>query len=305
VILRPPLPEDRVGACQRSGNVTAPEIDPTQAASERVNRRFFVGISAAATLSAPAMAFADEAPSNPASVPEDDPSIAAQWLGLSRPDTDVRAYAAWPKGAGPHTPSVVVIMHVWGVDTSIREVVRRLAKAGFAAIAPDLYARFGAPSGDGSTDYTTFRPYSKRLDRAQYDGDIRAAADFLAHKFAGTKTAIMGFCMGGHIALLAAIDDSDRFAAVCPFYGAVEGVDPGAIRMPLCGSYGARDTSIPAESVREFAAALKVPNDVRIYDGAGHAFFDDHRASYVESAAADAWKRLVAFLNRYLGGTSA
>jgi carboxymethylenebutenolidase len=284
--------------------VTAPEIDPTQAASERLNRRFFVGISAAATLGAPAMALAEQAPGKPASVPENDPAIAEQWIGLSRPDAEVRAYAAWPNGAGARTPSVVVIMHVWGVDTSIREVVRRLAKAGFAAIAPDLYARFGAPSGDGSTDYTIFRPYAKRLDRTQYDGDIRAAADWLAQKFSQTRTAIMGFCMGGHIALLAATDESDRFAAVCPFYGAVEGVNPAAIRMPLCGSYGARDNSIPADAVREFAAALKVPNDVRIYDGAGHAFFDDQRASYVESAAADSWKRLVAFLERYLGGTS-
>jgi carboxymethylenebutenolidase len=284
--------------------VTTPEIDPTQAASERLNRRFFVGISAAATLAAPSAAFAEESAPGPASIPENDPAIVAQWIGLSRPDTDVRAYAAWPKGAGPHTPSVVVIMHVWGVDTSIREVVRRLAAGGFAAIAPDLYARFGAPSGDGSTDYTIFRPYSKRLDRAQYAGDIRAAADWLAQKFVGTKTAIMGFCMGGHVALLAAIDDADRFAAVCPCYGSVEGVDPAAIRMPLCGSYGARDTSIPADSVREFAAALKVPNDVKIYDNAGHAFFDDHRPSYVESAAEDAWKRIIAFFNRYLGKTS-
>ncbi len=266
--------------------MTAP-TDPTQAASGSVSRRFFVGISAAATLSGPDLALAD-------------PSISAQWLGLSLPDADVRAYSAWPAGAGPKTPSVVVIMHIWGVDTSIRGVVERLAKAGFAAIAPDLYARFGAPNGDGATDSGVFRPYAKRLDRAQYDGDIRAAAGWLAQKFAGTKSAIMGFCMGGHIALLAAIDDADRFAAVAPFYGAVEGVDPTAIRMPLCGSYGGRDKSIPADGVREFAAALKVPNDVRIYDEAGHAFCDDHRASYVKDACADAWQRLTAFLTRYL-----
>lgn len=251
------------------------------------------------------MALADATPSKPVSVPEDDPAISGQWIGLSRPDADVRAYAAWPKGAGAHTPSVVVVMHVWGVDTSIREVVRRLAKAGFAAVSPDLYARFGAPSGDGVTDSSVFRPFRTRLDRAQYEGDIRAAVDWLAQKFAGTKTAIMGFCMGGHMALLAAIDDADRFAAVCPCYGSVEGVDPGAIRMPLCGSYGARDTSIPADGVRAFAAGLKVPHDVKIYDGAGHAFFDDTRPSYDESAAEDAWKRIIAFFNRYLGGTGA
>ncbi len=273
------------------GSVIAP-TDRTQVASERLNRRFFVGMSAAATLGAPTMVFA-----------ESDAPVSAQWVELSRPDGEVRAYAAWPAHAGPRTPSVVVIMHIWGVDTSIREVVGRLAKAGFAAIAPDLYARFGAPSGDGATDSSVFRPYAKRLDRAQYDGDIRAAADWLAQKFAGTKIAIVGFCMGGHIALLAAIDDADRFAAVCPFYGAVDGVDPAAIQMPLCGSYGGRDTSIPADDLRKFAAALRVPNDVRIYDEAGHAFCDDHRASYVKSAAEDAWQRMTAFLTRYLANT--
>ncbi len=283
------MARNQIGAWSKLGSVMAPN-DPTPPGSARLNRRFFVGISAGVTLIGPTLALADS-------------SISAQWLGLSRPDGDVRAYAAWPKAAAPHTPSVVVTMHIWGVDTSIREVVDRLAKAGFAAIAPDLYARFRAPNGDGATDSSVFREYAKRLDRVQYDGDIRAAAEWLAQTFAGTKTAIMGFCMGGHIALAAAVDDADRFAAVCPFYGAVEGIDPAAIRMPLCGSYGAQDTSIPADDVRKFSAALKVPNDVRIYPEAGHAFCDEHRSRYVKAACEDAWLRLTAFLTRYLAST--
>jgi carboxymethylenebutenolidase len=87
--------------------------------------------------------------------------------------------------------------------------------------------------------------------------------------------------------------------AVCPFYGAVETIDPKTISVPWCGSYGARDTSIPADSVRAFAAQLTVPHDLRIYDEAGHAFFDDQRPSYVASAASDAWKRVLVFLRRY------
>jgi carboxymethylenebutenolidase len=273
--------------------MTAPENDPFQAAaSDRLNRRFFVGISAAATLCGPVLALGD-------------PAIAAEHVTLSLPGVELPAYAAFPAGAGSDTPGVVVIMHVWGVDDSIREVVRRLAEAGFAAIAPDLYGRFGAPSGDGATDSSVFRPYAKQLDRAQYDGDIRAAAAWLTQKFAKSKIGILGFCMGGHIALLAAIDDRDVFSAVCPFYGAVKDVDPHAIRIPLCGSYGALDTGIPAESVRAFAASLNVPNDIRIYDDAGHAFFDNNRPSYVASAAADAWKRTISFLKKYLGGAQA
>ena len=193
-------------------------------------------------------------------------------------------------------------MHVWGVDTSIRDVVRRLAKAGFAAIAPNLYARFGAPSGDGATDVTVFRPYAKRLDRNEYSGDIRAAALWLSAKFSGTKIGITGFCMGGRVALIGSIDNAALFSVVAPFYGPLADVDPKAVHVPVCGSYGGRDSSIPVESVRAFAAALSVPNDIRIYDEAGHAFFDDQRASYVASAAADAWKRTIACFEKYLGG---
>jgi carboxymethylenebutenolidase len=284
------------------------EIDPTKATSPDLNRRAFVGIAAATAAGAgtTAHAFAQTAQlgqTHPPLVAQDDPAITVERIKLtsSADAAPVPAYAAWPVHAAPNTPSMVVVMHVWGVDASIRDVVRRLAKAGYAAIAPDLYARSGAPSGDGSTDIDTFRPHAKQLDRKQYDGDIRAAANWLVAKLPSTKTGILGFCMGGRIAMLAAIDGGDAFAGVCPFYGPLADVDPLQIRMPLCGSYGARDTGIPAASVRAFAAALRVPNDVKIYDDAGHAFFDDQRSSYVASAAADAWKRALAFLEKYLG----
>jgi carboxymethylenebutenolidase len=284
--------------------MTAPEIDPTQAASARLNRRLFVSLSAATAIGASAAGAAGQSPGggpHEPLVPEDDPAISIERVSLASPDTEIDAYAAWPGTAAANTPSVVVIMHVWGVDTSIRDVVRRYAKAGFAAIAPDLYARFHAPSGDGATDFTIFRPYARRLDRAQYDGDIRAAALWLKAKFPGTKTGITGFCMGGRVAMLGTIDNGDLFAALAPFYGPLDEVDPAAIHTPLCGSYGGRDTSIPADAVRKFAAALTVPNDIRIYDSAGHAFFDDQRPSYVASAAGDAWGRTLACFEKDLG----
>jgi carboxymethylenebutenolidase len=287
--------------------MSVPEIDPTQAADPKLNRRVFVGISAAATLTASrANAGAAEPLGQPHAplVPETDPAISVERVELKPPGSVVPAYAAWPAGAGPGTPSVVVIMHLWGVDATIRDTVWRCAKAGFAAIAPDLYARFGAPSGDATSDHTIFRPYSQKLDRTQYAGDIRSAAAWLAAKFPGSKTGITGFCMGGRIALLAAIDDADVLVAVAPFYGPLKDVDSKAMRVPVCGSYGARDTGIPADEVRAFFAALTVPNELRIYDAAGHAFFDDTRPSYVAAAAADAWKRTLAFFEKYLRGAS-
>jgi carboxymethylenebutenolidase len=107
--------------------------------------------------------------------------------------------------------------------------------------------------------------------------------------------------LGGRIALRAAVDCGDLFAAVCPFYGSLSEVDPADIRVPICGSYGELDAGIPAAGVRDFAAHLRVPNDVRVYENAGHAFCDSRRASYVETAAEDAWTRTVEFLRAHLG----
>jgi carboxymethylenebutenolidase len=287
--------------------MSAGDSDPTHATSLELNRRAFVGISAAATAgfgsAGTASAQATLGAPHPPFVSETDPAIAIEWAQLHRPDAVVPGYAAWPSRAPSRIPAAVVIMHIWGVDESIRDVVRRLGKAGIAAIAPNLYSRFGAPDGDDRTDSDAFRPYAKQLVRNQYDGDIRAAAEWLEAKFPKSKVAVVGFCMGGHIALLEAIDNGDVFSAVVPFYGAVKDVDPADIRIPVCGSYGARDTSIPAADVRTFQSELRVPNDIKIYDSAGHAFFDDRRKSYVAAAATDAWERTLAFLARYLGAT--
>ncbi len=283
--------------------MSAPEIDPTQSPAPELRRGTFVGIAAAATVAATAPLAAQETlgHTHPPLVAENDPAIAVEHVSLVSNGSTVSAYAAWPVKGGTATPSVVVVMHIWGVDTPIRDYVRRLAKNGFAAIAPDLYARLDAPNGDGATDASLFRPYAQKLERAVWLADVRAAADWLAAKFPATKTAIAGFCMGGKLALVAAIEEGERFALVAPFYGAVADIDPKNVRIPVCGSYGGRDTGIPAENVRAFAAALTVPNDIKIYDEAGHAFFDDQRASYVASAAADAWTRTISCFTTYLG----
>ncbi len=278
-------------------------VDPTQSTSPEFSRGAFVGISVAAGAAAATGAAMAETlgRTHPPLVAPDDPGIVARSISLKRPDTTIDAYAAWPVHAHAATPTLVVVMHIWGVDTSIRDVVRRYAKAGFVAIAPNLYSRFKAPSGDGVSDIAVFRPYYQQLDRQQYDGDIRAAAEWAKERSPKAKTGVTGFCMGGHIVLQQAIDNGKVFATAAPFYGAVDGIEPDFVDVPICGSYGERDTSIPAAGVRAFQAALHVPNDIRIYPTAGHAFFDDQRASYVAVAAHDAWTRTLAFLTKYVG----
>ena len=278
------------------------DVDPTRATDIALNRRTFVGLAVAGA-AASAAALADDAlgKPHPPLVAEDDPSIVVERPTFKQPDGTIGAYAARPKAATAATPGVVVVMHIWGVDTQIRDVVRRLAAAGYAAVAPDLYGRFGAPAGDGVTDINVFRPFARKLDREQFDGDVRAAAAWLRERSPQGKVAAMGFCMGGALTLVQAVDNGDVLAAALPFYGAVADIDPNKIHIPICGSYGERDTSIPAAGVRAFSDKLRVAKDIKIYPEAGHAFFDDTRGAYVASAAHDAWARTLAFLKDHLG----
>ncbi|MBV9269825.1 MAG: dienelactone hydrolase family protein, partial [Candidatus Eremiobacteraeota bacterium] len=156
------------------------------------------------------------------------------------------------------------------------------------------------PSGDGATDYRAFQPLAAKLDPAQVDAALQAAAADIKSVFPKGKQGIWGFCMGGKIALKQAVAHPETYSAAAIFYGAVAGTDPKAMKVPMVGNYGEKDTGIPAADVRAFADALTVPHDIKVYPEAGHAFFDDQRASYVDSAATDAWRRTIAFLGKYL-----
>jgi carboxymethylenebutenolidase len=233
-------------------------------------------------------------------IAEDDPAITAERVEVRRPDTILPCYTACPRAARPNTPGVVVVMHVWGVDEQIRDTVRRFAKAGFAAIAPDLYARWNAPNGDGESDHTKFVPFTQRLQTAQVDADLRAAALWLKSKHPLGKVGVAGFCMGGAIALRQAIDNDDVFSADAVWYGKVAGVDPTRIRMPIVGHYGEKDASIPPDTVRAFRKVLRTASDIVIYPTSGHSFFDHTRGAYVAPAAVDSWRRTIAFFAKYL-----
>jgi carboxymethylenebutenolidase len=236
-----------------------------------------------------------------APVSETDPSIVVERAQLRRLDIVLDAYCAYPKSVRGNTPGIVVIMDEWGVDSPIRETVRRVAKAGYMGIAPNLYARLKAPSGDGATDADQFKPFAAKLARKQYAGDLRAAGLHLLSKAPNCKLGVTGFGLGGHFALMQAIDNGDLFDAVAPFYGAITDVDPADIHIPVWGSYGEKDAEIPAEEIRGWRTALRVVNDVRIYPSAGHGFFDETRSSFVASAADDAWKRTMKFFKETLG----
>ena len=294
-------------------------IDPQAAIGAGVSRRGFVSLGAAAAMAAGTVAVAGAQSEvfgkpHPPIVPEDDPTIA-----VSRPRLTpiaggpIGAYAAAPRTFTRTTPGIVVVQQIWGVDAQLRDVVRRLAKAGFVAIAPALFDRLNPPSGDGATDYTPFATIATQVNAQGFvPTDIIAAHDWLHLQVPDASLGIIGFCMGGAIALQSIVD-SKAFAAASMLYGNVRpGSDPkqpakpadfdftSRITTPLLGSFGARDTSIDPNDVRAMFSRLGAPHAVQIYAEAGHAFFDDQRPLYVPSAAVDAWARTLAWFNQYL-----
>lgn len=234
-------------------------------------------------------------------VPENDAAIVVERPQLRRPDGILDAYAAYPKSVRPQTPGIVVVMHAFGVDAHLRDVVRRFAKFGFTAIAPDLYTRMRAPSGDGTNDLAAFEPYSTRLARKECGGDLRAAALNLLAKAPQCKLGIVGFGIGGALAIQQAVDNGDVFDAVASFYGAVSGVNPLDVHVPASGSYAEKDERVSADEVRVWRSALRVGNEFRIYPSAQHGFFDETRTSYAPSVADDSWKRTSLFFKETLG----
>ncbi|GAC1420067.1 MAG: dienelactone hydrolase family protein [Candidatus Velthaea sp.] len=292
-------------------------LDPTNATSASFKRKSFVGLGAGAAGVVSTMATVRAQPANFGKphdpiVAENDPAIVVEHVKLVRPDTTLDAYTAYPKNVTPTTAGVVIVQHIWGVDAQIRDTARRYAKEGFIAIAPSLFQRSNPPSGDNATDYKVFVPAAGALKDDVVAGDLLAGHDWVRTKAMKAKIGITGFCMGGSIVLKQVIGGGNCQAASM-FYGDVrpgsKGEDPNGpdtfayaskIATPLMGSFGARDTGIKADDVRTLADLLKAPHDIKIYDEAGHAFFDDTRSAYVPSAAADAWMRTMVWFRTYL-----
>jgi len=281
--------------------------------SSTVDRATFVGTGVASvTLGAatPASAQADFGKPHPPIVAEDDPAITIVRPMLS---TGIPGYAAMPKNVTPTTPGVVQTIAIWGIDAQLRDVVRRYAKAGYICIAPDIYARSPAPNGDGNSDISQFQPAAQAMQKnGKALDDLLAGKAWVRSVAARAKVGMTGFCMGGGIAITSLIG-TQNYDAAAIFYGSVRPGEDGKtpptehsfdwtqkVTTPILGSYGVEDTGILAPQVAQAYGLFKQPHDVKIYDGAPHAFFDDTRASYRPTQAADAWTRVQGWFGKYL-----
>ncbi len=220
----------------------------------------------------------------------------------------VPAYVARPAGKA-NLPVVLVIQEIFGVHEYIADTARRFAKAGYLAIAPELYARQGDP-----TKYNAIADLIREVVSKVPDAQVMADLDGVtawAGKNGGdaNKVAITGFCWGGRITWLYAAHSKNVKAGVA-WYGRLVGqpseLSPknpidlvSSINGPVLGLYGGADTGIPLDTVEKMKVALKdgsaaaKKSEFVVYDGAPHAFHADYRPSFRAEPAADGWKRCV------------
>lgn len=242
-------------------------------------------------------------PAAAAIVAEDDPRVAAGMESWKvAPGRTLRGYRASPKAKGLH-PAVIVVHENRGLQPYTRDVARRLAVAGFTALAPDfLTPSGGTPLGDDDRA----RAMIAALDLAQTVRDAIATIGWMAAPSRSTgKVGIVGFCWGGALVDRTAVEAGKRLAAAVAFYGPAP--DPAlAVRVeaPLLLHYAGLDTRVDA-TAQPWVAALKAAHkDVTAYTypGVNHAFHNDTAPDrYNAEAATLAWDRTITFFRRTLG----
>jgi carboxymethylenebutenolidase len=212
---------------------------------------------------------------------------------------DGHEFQAWLVAA-PARPrgALVVIQEIFGVNRHIRSVTDGFAAAGYTAIAPALFDRVrrGIELGYSPEEMQQGAGYRKQIAPETALKDLAAAVAVVRHS---GRTAAVGYCWGGTLAYLAACELPLACAVV--YYGRVADYLERKPRCPMMYHYGTEDKSIPLEDVARLRAAQPAAT-VHVYEGAGHGFNCEQRASYHAEAAALARSRTLEFLNRYVAG---
>lgn len=224
------------------------------------------------------------------------------------------AYRSAPAGK-TGLPVVLVISEIFGLHEYIADITRRLAQAGYLALAPDLFVRQGKPSAYTDIPKLQAEVISKVPD-AQVMRDLDACLAWAtAHGGNTDRLAITGFCWGGRITWLYAAHQP-RLKAGVAWYGRLVGQSTpqtpahplalvGQLKAPVLGLYGAADTGIPLDTVDKMRAELATgpaaakASEFVVYPDAPHAFHADYRASYRKPAAEDGWQRMLAWFKRH------
>ncbi len=277
---------------------------------EGMDRRAFIseltriagGTAAASTLLAGIAAN----PAAAAIIPEGDPRIQTRTLSWELiPGRKMSGYGAAPAEAATDLPMVIVIHENRGLNEHIRDVARRVAVAGYAAVAPD----FLTPAGGTPTAQDQARDMIGKLDLAATVADGRAFIDWLSSAAGGSrKVGAIGFCWGGGMVNRLAVAAGPNLAAAVPFYGpAPAPAEAAKVQAAMLIHLAEKDERVNATAL-PWAEALKAAGkDVTsiVYPGTNHAFHNDTSSErYDRTAAERAWSSTLAFLNRHLGPMS-
>lgn len=230
-----------------------------------------------------------------------DPDILPEYITYPSPDGhgEVRGYLVKPAKAHGKVPAVVVVHENRGLNPYIEDVARRVAKAGYIALAPDGLSSVGGYPGNDEEG----KVLQQKVDPTKLMNDFFAAIDFMQkHPDATGKVGITGFCYGGGVSNAAAVAWPELACAV-PFYGRqAPAADVAKIKAPLLLHYAELDKNVN-EGWPAYEAALKANGKVYeawIYPGVNHGFHNDSTPRYDEPAAELAWKRTLGWFEKYL-----
>jgi len=252
-------------------------------------------------------------PVSPQTITTDTAGLTAGEVKIPVKDGEIPAYRAMPDKGG-RFPVALVVQEIFGVHEHIKDICRRFAKAGYFAIAPEMYARQGDVAKLASIQEIISTVVSKVPDE-QVLSDLDAAVTYAGKtgKADTGKLAITGFCWGGRIVWLYAAHNP-RLKAGAAWYGRLVGqassmtpkhpVDVAAdLKAPVLGLYGGKDQGIPLDTVEKMRAALKAAgkadSEIIVYPDAQHGFHADYRPSYGKQDAEDAWKKLLAHFKKH------
>jgi carboxymethylenebutenolidase len=230
---------------------------------------------------------------------------AAETLELTSAD-GTRFSAALAQSPEGSDPAVLILPDVRGLYRFYIELAERFADAGHHAIAIDYFGRT-AGVGERGDDFE-YMPHAQATTVEQIQADALAAREALVERTGARSVAIVGFCFGGMHSLLATTSAELGLSGAVGFYAGLSGERWGIrgplprvaeLRGPLLGLFGGADQGIPVEQVQEFERGLEeagVEKEIVIYPGAPHSFFDRTYEQHAE-ACADAWRRVLGFLN--------
>ncbi|MFK8252295.1 YghX family hydrolase [Ancylobacter terrae] len=234
-------------------------------------------------------------------VPASDPDIVAQYITYPSPNGhgEVKGYLVRPAKVAGKLPAIVVVHENRGLNPYIEDVARRLAKAGFIALAPDGLTSVGGYPGNDEKG----RELQAKVDPQKLMNDFFAAVEYLRADSATTgKVGIVGFCYGGGVSNAAAVAYPELAAAV-PFYGRQpKAEDVARIKAPLLLHYAETDPNINA-GWPAYEAALREQGktyEAHVYPGTNHGFHNDTTPRYDAAAATLAWERTLAWFRKYL-----